>query len=359
MSENNLALILIPDISGFTDFVGSTEIDHSRHIITELLEIIINSDDLNLTVSEIEGDAVLCYRPGELPSYESIIKQCEKTFINFHNHIRRYDSERICRCGACEAAVNLTLKFIVHYGPVEAIEISGHQKLHGYEVILAHRLMKNSIPENEYILFSNKIRIEQSLLSEVTKKRVEIISSETTYDKIGLIQYNYIPLHYLHTYVVEPDPVTIPGLGPDKISLTARVFATVDKIYENFTNFDKRLEWNEDIWEITLRNEKINKAGAMHTCLVGTNSLEIESVGRMENEKRIIYGERLDSFRGLQDIITIYTFEKGKNETLVTVDLDYKVKSLFAKLLKPMVRRMLASQTKKSLAKLKFISEKE
>ena len=36
MSEQ--AIILIPDISGFTDFTSSTEIDHSAHIITELLE---------------------------------------------------------------------------------------------------------------------------------------------------------------------------------------------------------------------------------------------------------------------------------------------------------------------------------
>ena len=30
------AIILIPDISGFTDFTSATEIDHSAHIITEL-----------------------------------------------------------------------------------------------------------------------------------------------------------------------------------------------------------------------------------------------------------------------------------------------------------------------------------
>ena len=33
------AIILIPDISGFTDFTGATEIDHAAHIITELLEL--------------------------------------------------------------------------------------------------------------------------------------------------------------------------------------------------------------------------------------------------------------------------------------------------------------------------------
>jgi hypothetical protein len=56
---NTKGLIFIPDISGFTRFVNEVEIDHSRHIIQELLEVIINSNKIGLEVSEIEGDAIL------------------------------------------------------------------------------------------------------------------------------------------------------------------------------------------------------------------------------------------------------------------------------------------------------------
>src|SRR6185436_3573805 len=59
------ALILIPDISGFTGFTGATEIDHAAHIITELLELIVASNETDFTLAEIEGDAVLFYRKGE------------------------------------------------------------------------------------------------------------------------------------------------------------------------------------------------------------------------------------------------------------------------------------------------------
>jgi len=58
------AIILIPDISGFTDFTGATEIDHAAHIITELLELIVASNETDFTLAEIEGDAVLFYRKG-------------------------------------------------------------------------------------------------------------------------------------------------------------------------------------------------------------------------------------------------------------------------------------------------------
>ena len=56
---NNRGLLFIPDISGFTRFVNETEINHSRLIIQELLEILINANELNLEISEIEGDAIL------------------------------------------------------------------------------------------------------------------------------------------------------------------------------------------------------------------------------------------------------------------------------------------------------------
>ena len=46
-------LLLIPDISGFTQFVNQTDIEHSRLIIQELLEIIINQNKIGLEVSEI------------------------------------------------------------------------------------------------------------------------------------------------------------------------------------------------------------------------------------------------------------------------------------------------------------------
>ena len=58
---------LFLDISGFTRFVNETEIDHSRLIIQELLEILINSNQIGLEVSEIEGDAILFYKFGESP----------------------------------------------------------------------------------------------------------------------------------------------------------------------------------------------------------------------------------------------------------------------------------------------------
>ena len=47
----NKGLIFIPDISGFTRFVSQIEIEHSRNIIQELLETLVQANQIGLTIS--------------------------------------------------------------------------------------------------------------------------------------------------------------------------------------------------------------------------------------------------------------------------------------------------------------------
>ena len=56
------SLLFLPDISGFTKFVQTTEVEHSQHVIAELLEILIGSNQIGLELAEIEGDALFFYK---------------------------------------------------------------------------------------------------------------------------------------------------------------------------------------------------------------------------------------------------------------------------------------------------------
>src|SRR6185503_7484253 len=158
--QTQQALLFMPDISGFTRFVNETEILHSQHIVQELLEILIDSNEIGLQVSEIEGDAIFFYRIGEKPSLDSLLKQVEKMYFNFHRHLKLYDHQRICNCGACQSAISLKLKIIAHYGEVAEYTVKEHKKLFGKDVILIHRLLKNNIDSNEYILLTDPLVAE-------------------------------------------------------------------------------------------------------------------------------------------------------------------------------------------------------
>ena len=149
---DNQGLLFIPDISGYTKFINNTEIEHSRYIIQELLEVLVNSNNINLKISEIEGDAILFYRFGIAPTEEEMYGQVQQMFCNFHKYIRQYDERRICPCKACEGVKDLTLKVITHHGEFSTYTVKEFSKLIGKDVIKAHQLLKNDIPLHELLV---------------------------------------------------------------------------------------------------------------------------------------------------------------------------------------------------------------
>ena len=153
----NKGLIFIPDISGFTHFVNNVELEHSQHIIHELLEVILDANQLDLNVSEIEGDAILFYKFGELPDLDLAYQQVEKMFLSFHKHLQWYESMRTCHCNACISAIKLTLKVITHYGEFKEYKIRNYRKLIGKDIIIAHQLLKNDISNHEYWLITSSL----------------------------------------------------------------------------------------------------------------------------------------------------------------------------------------------------------
>src|SRR6266571_2089943 len=99
------ALLFMPDISGFTQFVNDNEIMHSQQIVQELLETLVECNQLGLQVGEIEGDAIFFYKLGDKPDMPALLKQVETMFTTFHQHLKLYDQQRVCLCKACESAI--------------------------------------------------------------------------------------------------------------------------------------------------------------------------------------------------------------------------------------------------------------
>lgn len=187
---NNYSFIFLPDISGFTEFVSHTEVMHSQHIIAELLELLIDHQTLGLTLAEIEGDALFYYKNKSVPGPKELMDQVENMYIAFHSHLKLYEQQRICNCGACSTANNLTLKFIAHAGPLDFITIKDQTKPYGKEVITAHRLMKNTVPIDDYLLISEGIfnNWSEAIQTDLPQK-----TSASEYD-LGVVKYQYFEL---------------------------------------------------------------------------------------------------------------------------------------------------------------------
>ena len=141
------ANLLIPDISGFTRFVHTTDEVTGNMIIYRLLSAIMNSNILNLKVAEIEGDAILFFKKGRKFTPDEILQQFELMQNSFNWEVSRLSEE-------IGEKIDLSLKLIAHYGPTADYKLSGFHKLYGKTVIAAHRLLKNSIKSNKYVLIT-------------------------------------------------------------------------------------------------------------------------------------------------------------------------------------------------------------
>src|SRR5688572_13817873 len=104
-------LLFIPDISGFTELVHSTDVITGKQITCELLSTVMNQNQLDLNLSEVEGDAVLFYRYGPAPTLEDLIGQYDVM-------ARAFETKRAFLEKSLSRPLNISLKVIAHYGPM-------------------------------------------------------------------------------------------------------------------------------------------------------------------------------------------------------------------------------------------------
>jgi hypothetical protein len=208
-TEDGPALICIPDITGFTRFMAINNIEFSRKIIPPLLRNIVNSNNIKMTVGEIEGDAVVFYRFGNLPSLKELVDQCKSFYLNFHELLISLMNEFPVEFLENDTSNRLSLKIIVHAAEMTSTHIEGIPKLIGKDVVLVHKLLKNSIKDTEYILLTDKLLENYSKEEISTHLSWDSLKKGTDeYDYMGTINYNYIKLNESITAEATQAPVT-------------------------------------------------------------------------------------------------------------------------------------------------------
>lgn len=102
---------------------------------------------------------------------QSVYRQVHRFFDAFHATQRELiqKTDGGCVCEACRHIGDLRLKAVVHFGKALFKRI---QELAGEDVILVHRLLKNSIDEHECIALTDAFYRQHSELVEETFTQV-------------------------------------------------------------------------------------------------------------------------------------------------------------------------------------------
>jgi len=350
--QSGKGILYIPDISGFTNFVTHTELEHSRHIIEELLELIIDEGQARFRVSEIEGDAVLFYAFGHSLSLEAMVALSEKMFSRFHQYLLRYERDRVCHCGACSMAHQLSLKFIAHAGVFSEYKVREFSKLIGENVIFVHRLLKNKIPEQEYILLTDQaaeaLPHEQEIMDSFscTKERI---------DSFGSISYYHKSLASLLAEIPVLDPEQSPVTDGHRISRDSAVYipARFCQVLDAITNVEIRKDWFPYLTRITLQDYRINRRHARHTCVFMGRDWDVDLSEYREdsNEARISEYLRLRDFN-LQMTMDYFIQKDMDENVLADLQISFTVLPATLTIIRPLMQPVLKWMRRRILNRL-------
>ncbi|WOD44528.1 DUF2652 domain-containing protein [Hwangdonia lutea] len=197
--EKEPTLICIPDISGFTQFMSEVDFEMSSKIIPSLLNKIIYSNEIGFKISEIEGDAVLFYRTGDLPPFKTLIEQCKLFYTDFYNQMDVLIAENSHKLKSHIIPKILGLKIVLHFGvDIGKTQVGNNIKLIGEDIIIAHRLLKNSIESDEYLMISEGV-LNQYKNHDLKKETfwTSLKSGHDNYEHIGQVNYSYFELNPL------------------------------------------------------------------------------------------------------------------------------------------------------------------
>jgi 2-polyprenyl-3-methyl-5-hydroxy-6-metoxy-1,4-benzoquinol methylase len=190
------AVLFLADISGYTQFMLSHQkaLVHSQMIITELFETLMQQIDHPLKIVELEGDALFLYAPrtNDDASWERrsvhLVDLVLRFFEIFQKRLAELKAYSVCRCGACLNASELKLKVVAHSGEVLQKKVGDFSGLSGVDVITVHRMLKNSVEPNQYLMMSEAAYRDLPL-----PKGSVILEGQEEYDVGTIRTFTFVP----------------------------------------------------------------------------------------------------------------------------------------------------------------------
>ena len=345
-----MTVLFMPDISGFTSFVKEVELRHSKHIITELLELLIKVNDNKLNLAEIEGDALFYYQSEDKIHPKDLILEINNMYEQFHAHLNLYRYKRVCNCGACSRASDLQIKFIVHIGETDFIELNNTKKPFGPEVITLHRLLKNKIQEQEYIVFSQDYwekhaQVIQPILGTGSNSLSE------NFD-FGDYSYTYYSLKKKPSKLQQSEFPQLKNLK--SISVERIINAVPNDLFQFIVDLSKRVEWNPGLDELKLDSE-LNNIESIHTCVINGQDINVKTVFANTETDHLIYVEETKDVPILDCFITIFTITPFENISKIKVEGYLKSNGVFGKIISPLIRYKMKKNLSASIDELEKI----
>src|SRR5215216_230112 len=182
----NKGYFVITDISGYTEYLTGSELDHANEILQSLFDAQLKAVNHPFLISGFRGDAIFMYVPEtNFVQSQSFLEALENFYIVFAETLQQMQYNTTCTCRACKNMSMLDLKMCTHYGDYLVQKLGDREELLGADVIVPHRMLKNHVIEktgiHSYALFSDVAAQKLNLLEYCE----HVVPHSEIYEHIG------------------------------------------------------------------------------------------------------------------------------------------------------------------------------
>jgi len=265
--------LLLADISGYTAFVGGVELEHAHDILADLLSMVARELCPPLELAKLEGDAVFCAAPGgDSIGGGALLAKLESTYLAFARRRRTVALSSSCRCDACRRTPELDLKFCVHRGSFVEHEVAGRPELMGPDVVLVHRLLKNTVAETRGLR-------GYALISAACLDALGISGLEPHAERVedvGEVQCGLLDLRS-RWEEHQRSARSVVSREEARILLEADVSAPQQQVWDAMTDPAHGMRWRVGVDEINEQNPPTGRgAGTVTHCVHGRTTIDQE-----------------------------------------------------------------------------------
>jgi hypothetical protein len=341
--------LLLADISGFTSFMASSELEHAQQILTEFINVVCKSLKPTLKIAEIEGDAIFAYTfDSQFSRGETLLELIEVTYYNFYFQKKIMQERTSCTCNACQSIKVLDLKFINHFGRFALQDYSGVIKPLGSDVNLAHRLLKNCVTEKtglrSYSLFSGSCFERLDMPEDI------FIPLKENYEHLGDVQTYTIDLSESVKRLSESNRYFITESDADFVA-EYQFEMPAPVLWEWLVDINKRMLWMDNVeWLKGERKQGRIQAGSTNHCCHGKESI-LETILDWRPFEYYTYES------GKKPIWYVSTLKFIENENGTKLHEIIKLKSRLPGFLKKPFTKLLALKVMKVYEGYKKIEE--
>jgi hypothetical protein len=261
--------LVLTDISGYTGYLLGTELEHAQDVLSDLMGVVVGTLQPPLRVTKLEGDAIFSYAIDGACGASTLLDSVERSYFAFRSRQRDIAHATSCTCAACEQIPTLDLKFIVHHGSFVRRELAGNEELTGRDVIVIHRLAKNSAAEvlgtKGYVLLTDACMAALGLDGEALGMRPHV----ERYDDVGEIACCLEDLGERWSAESERQRVYI---GTEGASFERTFTMPLDPVaaWDWLTSPALRSQWDADRLEVLTPGGR-QRAGVTNHCVHGAD----------------------------------------------------------------------------------------